>query len=229
MKRFWKAVTTAPEGDQFGIALDGRPVRTPGRAPMTVPNAVLAEKIADEWRAVAETIDPAAMPLTGLANAAIDRAGTDRKTFAATLAAYGETDLLCYRADSPDDLVARQEMLWGPHLDWAQARYDIRLERVHGVMHVAQPVATVARLNEAVAACSAHELAGLYPIVTITGSLVLALALLEAAAEADAIWQAANCDEDWQAGQWGEDELAAKARADKRASFDAGVRFLKML
>ncbi len=229
MKRFWKDVAVTNDAGRFGIALDGRPVRTPGRAALAVPNAALAEQIAQEWRDVGDTIDPAAMPLTGLANAALDRVAADQPGFAASLAVYGETDLLCYRADSPAELVERQARMWEPHLDQAEQRYDVRFERASGVMHVAQPAETVARLSDAVAARSPFELAALYPLVTITGSLVLALALLEGRADADTIWAAANLDEDWQAEQWGEDSLATKARAHKREGFDAGVRFLELL
>lgn len=226
MKRFWKQVTVEPSN---GIALDGKPMRTPGRAPLALPTPQLAEAVAGEWRAVGETIDPRAMPLTGLANAAIDRVAPDPAAFAAGLAAYGESDLLYYRAEDPPELVARQQAAWDPLLDWARGRYDVHFEPTAGVMHRAQPEATVARLGEAVAALDPFRLAGLSPVVTIGGSLVAALALLESAADADAIWRAAHVDEDWQAEQWGEDPLATQAREARRAEFDAGVRFLGLL
>jgi len=225
MKRFWKDVSV--EG--AGIALDGKPVRTPGRAALALPNAALAEAIAEEWRGVGETIDPRAMPLTGLANAAIDRIGPDRAGFAAGLAAYGQGDLLCYRADSPEALVAREAAAWDPLLDWARRRYDVHFEIAGGVIHRPQPGATVARLSEVVGALDAFRLAGLSPVVTVTGSLIAGLALLEGAADAETVWRAARVDEDWQAEQWGEDELAARAAAAHRADFDAGARFLSLL
>lgn len=226
MKRFWKQVTVEPEG---GIALDGKPVRTPGRAPLVLPTTALAEAVAGEWRAVGETLDPRAMPLTGLANAAIDRVAPDPAAFAAGLARYGESDLLYYRADDPAPLVARQAAAWDPLLDWARQRYDVHFEPVAGVMHRAQPEATLARLGEAVAALDPFRLAGLSPAVTISGSLVAALALVEGAATPDAVWQAAHVDEDWQAELWGEDTLATQAREARRAEFDAGVRFLGLV
>lgn len=226
MKRFWKQVTVEPGN---GIELDGKPVRTPGRAALAVSTRALAEAIAEEWRAVGETIDPRAMPLTGLANAAIDRVATDPAAFAAGLAAYGESDLLYYRAEDPPELIARQLAAWDPLLDWARGRYDVHFEPVAGVMHRAQPDATIARLGEAVAALDPFRLAGLSPVVTIGGSLVGALALLEGAADADTLWRAAHVDEDWQAEQWGEDALAAQARQSRRADFAAGVRFLGLL
>lgn len=223
MKRFWSDVTV--DGDRV-VLLDGRPVRTPGRVPLALPNAVLAEAVANEWRAVGETIDPRAMPMTGLANAAIDRIAPDPTAFAAGLARYGESDLLYYRADAPEPLVERQMAAWDPLLDWARARYDVTFAVTTGVMHVAQAAATIARLGEAVAAMPPFALAGLSPVVTITGSLVAALALAEGAASADAVWAASTLDEDWQAEMWGADADALAMSEARRREFDAGVRFL---
>lgn len=223
MKRFWTEVALDSAN---AVSLDGKPVRTPGRAPLALPTLALAQAVADEWRAVAGEIDPRAMPLTGLANAAIDRVAPDRAVFASGLARYAESDLLCYRADAPDALVSRQAAAWDPLLDWAQVRYAVRFEIVTGVMHRAQPAATIVRLDEAMAAQSAFALAALSPVVTITGSLVLALALAEHAAQPAAIWAAANVDEDWQTERWGEDALSAEARAARRRDYDAAVRFL---
>lgn len=223
MKRLWKDVAVDEDGV---VTLDQRPVRTPGRAPLALPTAALADAVAQEWRAVEETVDPRAMPITGLANAAIDRIAPDLSTFAAGLARYGESDLLYYRADAPAPLVERQAAAWDPLLAWARARYDVAFEVTTGVMHRAQPPATVRRLGEAVAALPPFTLAGLSPVVTLTGSLVAGLALVEEAAEPDAVWRAATIDEDWQVEMWGEDALAAEARANQRREFDAGVRFL---
>ena len=229
MKRFWKEVSVVRKGDGFGIMLDGRLVRTPGRVPLSVPGDALAEAISEEWRCVAEDIDPRAMPLTGLANAAIERIMPDPAAFAAGLAQYGESDLLYYRAEAPEPLIERQQAAWDPLLDWARGRYDVHFETTAGVMHRAQPEATVARLGEAVAARDAFELAGLSPLVTVTGSLVAALALLEGAADAETVWRAARIDGDWQAELWGEDDLALQTAAAHRADFDAGARFLSLL
>jgi len=225
MKRFWTDVTVDPD---LGVRLDDKPVRTPGRLALVLPNPALAEAVAEEWRAVADTIDPRAMPLTGLANAAIERVAADPAGFAAGLAAYGESDLLCYRADSPPDLVARQNAAWNPPLDWAEGRYGVQFELATGVMHQPQPAETVERLAAAIGAQPAFALAPLAPIVTITGSLVLGLALAEGAMTADAVWAAANLDEDWQAEQWGEDDLARAARETRRRDFDAAARFLSL-
>ncbi|OWK32827.1 ATP12 family chaperone protein [Sphingomonas mucosissima] len=226
MKRFWADVAIDTDGV---IRLDGRPVRTPGRAPLALPTPALADAIADEWRAVGDTIDPRAMPLTGLANAAIDRVAPDPQAFAAGLAAYAESDLLCYRAEAPAELVTREEAAWDPLLAWARKRYDIHFETISGVMHQPQPAATIARLADAVASRPPFELVALQPIVTIAGTLVGALALAEKAISADDLWSAAIVDETWQAELWGEDPEAAKARAARRQDFDSAVRFLSLL
>ena len=226
MKRFWKDVTVEAGN---GLALDGRPVRTPGRAPLALPNAALAEALAAEWRDAGEEVDPRTMPLTGLANAATDRIAPDPAAFAAGLAVFGESDLLCYRAEGPPPLVERQAAHWDPLLAWARTRYDVRFETVTGIMHRPQPPATLARLAEAVRALDAFRLAGLSPLVTVSGSLVAALAVLEGAADADTVWAAARVDEDWQAEQWGEDDLAIRTRDAHRADFVAGARFLSLL
>jgi chaperone required for assembly of F1-ATPase len=213
----------------FGIFLDGRAVRTPGRTALALPNARLAEAVAEEWNAQGETIDPRAMKLTGLANAAIDRIAPDPKAFAHGLAAYGESDLLCYRADGPAPLAAREAELWDPLLAWARARYDVAFEIVAGVIHEPQPAETVERLAAALAARGPFELAGLSPLVTISGSLIVALALAEGAIGLDAAWAAAALDELWQAETWGEDAEAAKALAARHADFAAAARFLSLL
>jgi chaperone required for assembly of F1-ATPase len=228
MKRFWKTVVI---DDQRGIRLDDRPVRTPGRVTLALPTDALAQGVADEWRTIGEgeEIDPSAMPLTGLSNAAIDRVGADRALFAAGLAQYGESDLLCYRADSPDDLVARQAAAWDPLLDWARTRYDVHIEVATGILHRAQPDQTLARLSDAIAARDAFELAALSPIVTIGGSLIVALALAERAATAEQLWDAITLDEEYQAERWGRDPLAEAGIAARRRDFGAGVRMLELL
>jgi chaperone required for assembly of F1-ATPase len=226
MKRFWRDVTV--DADRV-VRLDDRPVRTPGRAPLSLPTPALAAAVADEWRAVGETIDPRIMPLTGLANAAIDRIAPARDGFVADLARYGESDLLCYRAEAPAPLVERQAAAWDPLIDWARTRYDVHVETTAGVIHRAQPPATVARLGDALATRDAFALAAMTPIVTITGSLIGALALAEGAIDADALWAAANVDEHWQAEQWGQDDLATQTLAAKRRDYDAAVLFLGLV
>ena len=226
MKRFYR---NASVGEGGRILLDGRPVKTPGRRELAAPAGALAEAIADEWNGQDDIVDPRAMPLTGLANAAIDRVAPDAEAFARALAAYGENDLLCYRVEGPAPLAARQAELWDPILAWAQQRYDVVFELALGIIHMPQPAETLAGLGSALAARGPFALAGLSPLVTISGSLVTALALAEGAISLDRAWAAATLDESWQAEQWGEDEQAAAALADRRRDFAAAARFLALL
>src|SRR5258706_5931099 len=179
MKRFYKSVEAAGDG---GILLDGRPVRTPARVPLILPNAALAAAVAEEWAAQGETIDPRRMPLTGLANAAIDRIAPDPAGFAAGLARYAETDLLCYRAETPEPLVRRQAEVWNPLIQWARMRFDAALLVTSGIVPARQPADAVARLGQAVSSRPPFTLPGPAPLVTIPGALVLARA---SAARAD--------------------------------------------
>ena len=226
MKRFYRQATAAPDRR---ILLDGRPVKTPGRVDLTPPTASLAEAIADEWNAQAETVDPRAMPLTGLANAALDRVAPDPAAFASGLAVYGESDLLYYRVEGPAGLATRQVELWDPILAWAQQRYDVVFELATGIIHMPQPPETVERLRAAVVARDPFALAGLSPLVTVSGSLLIALAVAEGAIGLEEAWAAGTLDEQWQAEQWGEDAEAAAALAGRRRDFAAAARFLALL
>ncbi len=229
MKRFYKAAEVVATGEEYGIALDGRPVRTPNRAALAVPSADLARAIADEWNEQGDQIDPRSMPLTGLANAAIDRISPEREPFARGLAQFGESDLLCYRAEGPAPLVRRQAEHWDPILDWARRRFDVAFEIAIGIVHRPQPPATLDRLYATVLARTPVELAGLSPLVTVSSSLLIALAVADQAIGLDAAWNAATLDEQWQTEKWGEDAEAAKALAARRIDFDAGARFLDLL
>ena len=229
MKRFWKTATTVPQDGGWGIALDGRPVRTPARAPLVVPSEELAEAIAAEWNAQGSDIDPAAMPMTGIANAAIDLATGDRAAFADTIAAYAQTDLLCYRDDRDAALQGEQAAAWNPLLAWAEARHGIKFALAQGVLPIDQPAATVAALREAVHALDPFRLAPLSPLVTIGGSLVAGLALVEDAFAADMLWGAVSLDELYQERRWGADSEAQKARDRRAADWGNAARFLRLL
>jgi chaperone required for assembly of F1-ATPase len=230
MKRFWKqAAAIADQPGLWRIELDGRPVRTPARALLLLPGTPLGEQVVAEWSAAAETVDPRAMPLTGLANAAIDHVAPDPSAFADGLARYAAHDLLCYRADSPPKLIEAQARAWDPLLHWARGRYDIDFVVTSGVAPVDQPGATLARLSQAVHALDPFRLAAMAPLVTVGGSLVAALALLEGAASADEVWQAVSLDERWQLEQWGSDSEAEMAMASREADYRAGVRLLELL
>lgn len=229
MKRFWKTVAVQPQGGGWIIELDGRPIRTPARSLLLVPTLSLAEAIADEWRAVDEKLDPRAMPLTGLANAAVDRVEPDRQAFAEGLARYAEADLACYRAEGPCGLVERQEREWDRLLLWARRRYDVDFTTTCGLLHVEQPVQTIEQLRHALTAIGAFRLAGLSPLVTIGGSLIAGLAVLEKAMPAEEAWNAVSVDERWQLEQWGSDADAESALEDRRREFFAAARFLDLL
>ena len=229
MKRFWKDVTVEPEDDRWAIRLDGRAVKTPARALLSVPTPALAEGIADEWRAVETEIDPRDMPLTGLSNAAIDRVAPNKEAFAEGLARYAEADLACYRAEGPQRLIDRQEQQWDSLLGWARRRYDVDFATTTGLMHVVQPRATVERLAHAVATLDAFRLAGLSSLVTISGSLVAALAVAEKAISPEQGWEAVTVDERWQAEQWGADSEAEVALQNRERDFLTAARFLEML
>ena len=229
MKRFWKDVAAEREAGGWVIKLDDRPVRTPARETLDVPIQGLADAIAEEWRDVADDIDPRAMPLTGLANAAIDRIAPERQAFAGGLARYAEADLACYRSEWPPELVERQRRAWDPLLAWARRRYDVDFASTSGLMHVPQPQATVEQLAHAVGALGAFQLAGLSPLVTIGTSLVAALAVLEKAIPAEEGWLAVSVDERWQLEQWGADSEAEKALETRRRDYVGAARFLELL
>ena len=195
MKRFWTLAEVVEAGDGYGIALDGRRVKTPARIDLAVADRALAEAIAGEWNDCGAEIDPRAMPLTGLANTAVDRVSADPAGFAATLAEYAKGDLLCYRADAPQLLIDRQAVQWDPLLAWARRRFDVDFTITTGIMHVDQPAVTVQRLAHAVAALAPFTLAGLSPLVTIGGSLVTALALIEGEVSVAAAWEAVSVDD----------------------------------
>ena len=229
MKRFWTAADVRAVEEGWSIELDGRSVRTPARAALTVPSETLARAIADEWNSVGETVDPRAMPLTGLANAAIDRVAPDREAFAAQLARYAEADLACYRADHPTDLVARQSETWDALLGWGRRRFDVDFCTTAGITHVDQPPATVERLSHALAVLDPFNLAGLSPLVTIGGSLLAALAVLEGAMSVEEAWDAVSVDDRYQLDRWGTDAEAEAALENRRRDFAAAARFLSLL
>ena len=229
MKRFWRQAATIRGNDGWAVELDGKPIRTPERNLLLVPTEQLAQAITEEWNASGETVDPRSMPLTGFANAAIDRVAADPVGFAAALAKYGEADLACYRAESPGSLSARQEESWDELLAWARRRFDVDFCTSSGIVHVAQPEATVHRLAHAVSSVDAFHLAGLSPLVTIGGSLVAALAVLEGHLPPADAWHAVTIDEQWQREQWGADAEAEAALEARRSDFFAAARFLELL
>jgi chaperone required for assembly of F1-ATPase len=226
MKRFYKTASVIGDAAPFGVALDGRPVRTPARAALALPTRALAQAIADEWNSQGEEVKPLSMPLTGLSNAAIDRVAPDTDAFADGLSVFAQNELLAYRADAPSALVARQLAVWDPLLDWARQRYDVDFTLVTGIIHRDQPPAMLARIAAAYRALDAFRLAALNPVVTICGSAIIGLAVAEGIIDATAAFEAGHLDELWQAEQWGKDPLAEAAHAERQGNLGAAVRML---
>lgn len=223
-KRFYKeAGFTEGEGG-FRLALDGRTAKTPARKPLAVPTAALAERLAAEWAAQEETIDPARMPLTRLVNSAIDGVAERREAVIEDLSAYAGTDLVAYRAAEPERLVAAQAAAWDPVIDWAREALGARLILSEGVMHVDQPDTTREALRAAIAReDSPFRLAALHAMTTLTGSLLIALAVLDGRLTAEEAWEAAHVDETFQASVWGQDEEAGERLAKRRDEFEAAA------
>ncbi|PRY93512.1 chaperone required for assembly of F1-ATPase [Hasllibacter halocynthiae] len=224
-KRFWKAVETADVDGGHEVRLDGRPVRTPAKAPLVLPTPALAAEVAREWDAVGETIDPGAMLATRAANSAIDKAAPQREALIDELAGFGETDLLSYRAAHPEGLVARQAAEWDPLLDWAEARFGARLRPVTGVMFAPQRPEALAALRAPLEASDAFGLTALSDLVALSGSLVIGLRAAEGDADVEGLWQVSRLDERWQAELWGADDEAEADAARRGRAFAAAARF----
>jgi chaperone required for assembly of F1-ATPase len=230
MKRFWKVAEAVPgEDGGWAFRLDGRAVRTPARAPLAVPGEALARVIVGEWDAQGEEIDPASMPMTGFANATIDRVLPALGDFRGQIAAYAESDLLCYRADEPEPLVERERASWDPLLDWARGRFGVEFAVTAGILPVDQPARTLAALRGAVEALDPWLLAGVATLTQIGGTLVGTLALLDDAIEAEALFDAASLDERWQAELWGEDWEFTDRLARRGAEFLDAARWCALV
>jgi chaperone required for assembly of F1-ATPase len=227
-RRFWTDATVRPEGGGFTVLLDTRPVRTPLKAPLILPTEALAQEVAAEWQAQTAVVTPATMPFTRAANSAIDTVIPQHDAVAEMLAAYGASDLLCYRATGPGALIARQAAAWDPLLDWSATALQAPLRVTAGVMHVDQPPASLAALATAVRALSAFQLAAFHDLVALSGSLVLALAVTRGRLTVGDAWEASRIDETWQIEQWGADEEAAELAARKRADFLQADRFFAL-
>lgn len=218
-KRFWTRVGTEPGAAGFVVALDDRPVRTPAKDALELPSRALAEAVAAEWQAQDGEIDPETMPLTRLANSALDKVSKQHGAVAEMIAEYGENDLLCYRAEGPDGLVSRQAAQWGPLLDWAAHDLRIRLQVQSGLMPIPQPDRSRAEIRRRTAALDAFELTALHELVTLSGSWVIGYAALSGIRPPEALWQTALIDELWQEERWGQDSEAIAARDARRTAF----------
>jgi len=224
MKRFYKEVGVADRG----ILLDGKTLKTPRGVALVLPTDALAEAVAAEWRAQGEEIVPAEMPLTKLANTAIDGVVPRRDEVIAEIAAFARHDHLCYRTDTPAELVARQNAAWDPLLDWVAERYGAPLLTAHGITSIAQPEESLAALKEAVETFDPFTLAALHVVASIAGSLSLALAVADKRLTAGEAFAASQVDERYQAEKWGLDG-EAEARARHLAKeLDAAARFMDL-
>jgi chaperone required for assembly of F1-ATPase len=222
-RRFWSDAAPEPVEGGFEVRLDGRPVRTPAKTLLVVPTERLAHAVSAEWQAQGETVDPTTMPMTRMANSALDKVTPQQADVAEHLAAYGESDLLCYRADAPQELVDRQAAAWDPLLAWAEDRYGARLAVGTGVMFVPQEADAVAALRRPVDALDPWALAAFHDLVALPGSLVIAFAATSGEWDRADLWARSRIDEAWQAEQWGVDEEAAALASAKGDAFlDAG-------
>lgn len=228
-KRFWKEATVTETEGGFSVTLDGRGVKTPAKRPLVMPSLTMAQAVAAEWDAQEEVVNPHTMPVTRAANAAIDKVAHQHSEVADLLAAYGDSDLLCYRADSPEGLVARQSEAWDPLLFWAEKTFGARLTPTVGLMPSPQDPRDLAKLSKEVHAMDNFTLTAFHDLVGLSGSLIIGFAALRDHADIDTLWQTSRIDEIWQEEQWGEDEEATEMAAAKQAQFVAAKAFHTML
>jgi chaperone required for assembly of F1-ATPase len=227
-KRFWKETKAAETEGGFTVLLDGRSVKTPAKTPLVVPTMAMAQAIAAEWEAQEGEVQPLTMPVMRGANAALDKVSTQFDEVAAMLAEYGATDLLCYRAESPKELIQRQAEAWDPILDWAAEALGARLTSAQGVMFVSQDPAALETLHKLVSEMTPFELAAFHDLVGISGSLVLGFAAIHDHLPIEQIWDLSRLDENWQAEQWGVDDEAAEQAEAKREEFIRAMRFYEL-
>ena len=228
-RRFWTRTEVTDAAQGFGLRLDERPLTTPARAPLVVPTRALAEALAAEWDAVEGEIRPETMPLTRAVNTSIDGVAPNPRPVVEVIVEYGGSDLLCYRAEEPEGLRRRQFAAWDPLLAWSAEALGAPLVAVMGVMHVPQPAESLERLSAHVAAESPFRLTGLSELVTLSGSLVIGLAVARGVLEPEAAWTLSRIDEDWQEEQWGQDAEAAEAAETRREAFLRAARYLRLL
>lgn len=227
-KRFWAEVTVQPVDGGYQVMLDARQVKTPAKAVLLAPSRAVADAVAAEWRAVDGVIDPRHMPVTRAVNAAIDKVAVQFDEVADLIAAYGGSDLLCYRADAPAELALAQAAAWDPMLGWAETRLGVKLTCGKGIAPIAQPAQSLSVLRAHVFATTAFQLTALHDLVSLTGSLVLGLAATTDEFSPESLWSLSRFDEEWQSRLWGEDEEASAMTATKRNDFLFACHFWKI-
>ncbi len=225
MKRFWSETSIEEGASGFEVKLDGKSVKTPAKVLLSVPTEQIASKIASEWEAQEESVDPTSMPWTRSANAALDKVATQRTEVANHLAEYAASDLLCYRAEGPSELISRQKNAWDPMLLWVADVFGAKLQVTSGVMPITQEAADIDRLVARMRGMTSFQLTGFYDLVTLTGSFVLGLAAAEKRRDREKLWALSRIDEDWQIEQWGEDEEAQEASNIKMNAFFHATEF----
>jgi chaperone required for assembly of F1-ATPase len=229
MKRFYEKAGLVAREDGFSVVLDGRPVRTPAKQALRLPGEALAKAVAAEWLAQGAELDPSTMPMTRLSNTALDRTAAMREAVIEQIAAFGRSDLLCYRATDPDELVRRQDDAWQPLLDWLEERFAARLAVTAGVAPVEQDEGALLALYSAVAGYDDFTLTGLHAATVAGGSVVLGLALAEGRIDPATAFECSQLDELFQAERWGEDSEAAVRRSALRQEIDEAARFIALV
>lgn len=227
-KRFWKQAAAEPCDGGFTVQLDGRAVKTPAKRLLVLPTLELAQAIAAEWDAQQGMVKPDTMPSTRTANSALDKVEPQFAQVAEMMALYGGTDLLCYRATGPQELIDRQQALWGPLLHWCATDLAAPLTATAGVMHIDQPAASLNRLSELVHGWTPFQLAAGHDLIAISGSLVLALAVTLGRLTPPEAWALSRIDETWLNEQWGVDDDAAHLESLKQAAFTHAARFFAL-
>lgn len=228
-KRFWSATTVVPVDNGYTVQLDGRSVKTPAKELLVVPTEEMARAIAQEWDAQDEKIDPGTMPVTRSANAALDKVRQQKNEVADMIAAYGDSDLICYRATEPKELVERQAKAWDPMLDWAESVLSAPLQPVSGVMHSPQPSDALCSLKDKVHAQCAFKLTALHDLVSLSGSLIIGLAAIENQTDPETLWGLSRVDETWQEELWGKDDEATEHSERKKSAFLHAKRFFDLV
>jgi chaperone required for assembly of F1-ATPase len=227
-KRFYTRAGVAESTGGFAVTLDDKPIRTPSGRQVTLPGREIADAVAAEWEAQQEFLDPLTMPLTRFANSVVDAVGDRADAVAEDIAKYFHSDLLFYRAGYPEVLVAREATHWDPVLFWAADALGAHFILAEGIVHVRQPDSAIAAARAALPS-DPWSLAALHVVTTLTGSALLALALLRGVLDQDQVWAAAHVDEDWNSEKWGVDEEVAARRAARLVDFRAAARILKAL
>ena len=226
-KRFWKKATVVEVSGGYGIELDGQRVQTPSKLPLIVVFRVIADAIASEWMAQVNLVNPSAMPATRMANSVIDKVILNQNAIVEMLTEYSGSDLLCYRATGPQSLIDAQGIVWDPLLDWSAKTNLAPMNVASGIMHVEQPVTSIDVYRSKLKEMNPYQLAGVHDLITISGSVIISMALISNHFSIDEAWTAASVDEIWQEKQWGSDMEAKEVRAKKRLDFEFAFNFWK--